>query len=101
MGAPDPRYKYKDIRPPSLPLEKLDSWMDALMDKEAAKMGWLALIYLGLKMVLVIAYLIARKFLIDAQLEYEKQKYEQDRPQDSQDDLNNEVLEGDRRPANG
>lgn len=98
MPEVDPRFKHKDIRPPSIPLEKLDSWMTSLMDPEATKMGWLAMIYMGLKVLLVLGYLIARKFLIDQQLEYEKQKYEQERSRDNQSDLDRETSGVDRKP---
>lgn len=99
MSEADPRFKYKDLRPPSVPLERLDQWMESLMDPAQAKLGWLGIIFVALKIILVVLYLIARQKLIDAQMEYEKQKYERDQAQGARDDLAKDPLSGERKPG--
>lgn len=98
MPTPDPRFKYRDIRPPSVPLEKLDAWMESLMDPAQAKLGYLGMAFVAIKIILVVVYLIARQKLIDAQLEYDKQKYDQEQAQDGRDQLSKDPLSGEKKP---
>lgn len=95
--AGDPRFIYREIRPPSISIEQLNSWMASLMDSEATKMGVWAMLFLGLKIALVLGYLLAWHFLVKAQLEYDKQKYERERSQDSRTDLAKDPLSGERK----
>lgn len=95
----DPRFEYEDIAPPQLPVAKLDLMMESLLDPEPLKkLGWFGLIFTGLKIACVLAWLIARDRLIKAQQEYKKQVYDRTRPAQNRTEIDADDLASERRP---
>lgn len=96
--ANDPRYKYEDIRPPSVPVEILDNLAKSIFDPAAAQLSWLGVIFTGLKLAFAVAYLWAREKLLVQQAEFKKQVYEREQAGKNQNDLEKDPMGGERRP---
>ncbi len=96
--AIDPRYKYQDLRPPTVPVEILDNLAASIFDPNAGKLGWVGVIYTGVKLLFAVAYIFARQKLVEAQAEYKKQVYEREQAGQNQGDLDKDPLSGEKRP---
>lgn len=94
MGSKkDFRFNYYKYRSRSaLTPERLDRLIDLVLG-ETSNTSTLSKIWAGIQLVLALAFIFARKFLLDEQAKVDRQVYEQERVQDIEDDLEGDSLD--------
>lgn len=95
--GPDPRFRYRDIRPPTIPVEVLDRLAASVFDPSQASLGVVGVLVAGVKLLIAVAYLVARDRLIAANSEVEKQEYERSQAAGNQGDVDHDNLGGEHR----
>jgi mannitol-specific phosphotransferase system IIBC component len=82
-------YNYKQHRNPFLSIASLDAIAKIIIEP---KQGYLPKIVASIKLMLVVAWLIARQILIKNEMQIAKQLYEQERDTNNQNQVEEEDL---------
>lgn len=85
----DKRFQYSVTRP-KLTLQKLDELAEFVFSGNTKGLG---LIGAGLKLILALSYIFARKYLFDAEMEVAKQEYEIKKHSNNTNDLDKDNLD--------
>lgn len=85
----DPRFQYTLTRP-KLSLEKLDELAEFVFSGNAKGLGFIGA---GIKLLLALAYIFARKYLYDTEMQIAKQEYEVNQHSKTDSDINNDNLD--------
>ena len=91
MASNDYQPDYTRYRPKGISIDRLDQLAGFVFEGNAPSY-WGALIA-AIKLSVAIAYLIARKMLVDSEMLIEKQQYEQDEHRKTDDDLDRDDLD--------
>lgn len=86
----DPRYKYADLRPTAITSAQLDQMMAFVMDSGGGVVG---AVIGGVKIAVVMAYMIARDRLQAAEADYKKQLYEREKASDNQGQVDDDDMD--------
>ena len=84
------RFDYKKYKTKSINVDTLDKIFEVVI---SPSVSMLDKIFKGIQLALVTWYLLARKSLIEQQLEIEKQEYETGRTNTNIDDINRDDLD--------
>lgn len=84
------RFDYKKYKTKSISIDTLDKIFEVVITPST---GTVDKIFKGIQLALVTWYLLARKSLIEQQLEIEKQEYETGRTNTNIDDINRDDLD--------
>lgn len=86
----DFRFDYKKYKTKSISIDTLDKIFEVVVTPSTTMVDK---IFKGIQLALVTWYLLARKSLIEQQLEIEKQEYETGRTNTNIDDINKDDLD--------
>lgn len=91
MATNEPRFDYTRYRPKGITVERLDQLASFVFEGNAP--GTLGAIIAAIKLSVAIAYITARRIMVDHELLIIKQQYEVDQNTHIGDDLNRDDLD--------